>query len=68
MAKDRPARRLNKMNIWTDLHGRRSFPHIAKHGFNSVRIVWLASGEPEGPRRCIDRSRTAQPDPDPGTA
>ncbi len=33
------------MVIWTDINGN-SFPEIAKTGANSVRIVWLPTGDP----------------------
>lgn len=37
-------RGVNKMNIWTDRDGSRSFPEIAKTGANTVRIVWDTTG------------------------
>ena len=41
-------RGVNKMNIWTDLTGSRSFAEIAKTGANTVRIVWNTSGTAAG--------------------
>ncbi len=41
-------RGVNKMNIWTDLTGSKSFAEIAKTGANVVRIVWDTSGSAAG--------------------
>ncbi len=41
-------RGVNKMNIWTDITGNRSFAEIAKTGANVVRIVWDTSGSAAG--------------------
>ncbi len=37
-------RGINKMTVWTDISGA-SFPEIAKTGANSVRIVWVTTGD-----------------------
>lgn len=37
-------RGINKMIVWTDINGA-SFPEIAKTGANSVRIVWITTGD-----------------------
>lgn len=40
-------RGVNKMVVWTDRTGARSFPEIAKTGANVVRIVWSTEARPE---------------------
>ena len=40
-------RGVNKMNIWQDKDGSRSFAEIAKTGANTVRIVWDMTGTAE---------------------
>jgi mannan endo-1,4-beta-mannosidase len=35
---------VNKMAIWTDIDGSRTFHEIARTGANAIRIVWLARG------------------------
>lgn len=37
-------RGVNKMNVWSDKTGEKSFPEIAKTGANTVRIVWTSAG------------------------
>lgn len=37
-------RGVNKMNIWTDPDGSKSFAEIAKTGANAIRIVWDTNG------------------------
>jgi mannan endo-1,4-beta-mannosidase len=41
-------RGVNKMSIWTDPDGSKSFAQIAKTGANTVRIVWDTNGSAAG--------------------
>jgi len=49
-------RGINKMTVWTDINGE-SFPEIAKTGANSVRIVWVTTGDIEKFDSAISKCR-----------
>jgi hypothetical protein len=49
-------RGINKMTVWTDIDGA-SFPEIAKTGANSVRIVWVTTGDIEKFDSAISKCR-----------
>ncbi len=49
-------RGINKMTVWTDISGA-SFPEIAKTGANSVRIVWVTTGDIEKFDSAISKCR-----------
>jgi Carbohydrate binding domain/Cellulase (glycosyl hydrolase family 5)/Divergent InlB B-repeat domain len=49
-------RGINKMTVWTDLNGA-SFPEIAKTGANTVRIVWITTGDIEKFDSAISKCR-----------